>query len=68
MCWEMLPVALCKFEASIIGTREQCQQRVLDYARGGIHTHVVSCLGFEPAVVDATYRACAPEHFGFRGL
>jgi hypothetical protein len=41
---------------------------VLDYARGGIHTHVVSCLGFEPDVVDATYRAFAPEHFGFRGL
>ena len=55
-------------EIALIGTREQCQQRVLDYARGGIHTHVVSCLGFEPDVVDATYRAFAPEHFGFRGL
>jgi hypothetical protein len=29
---------------------------------------VVSCLGVEPQVVDATYRAFAPEHFGFRGL
>lgn len=55
-------------EIALIGTREQCQRRVLDYARGGIHTHVVSCLGFEPDVVDATYRAFAPEHFGFRGL
>jgi probable F420-dependent oxidoreductase len=55
-------------EIAIIGTREQCQQRVLDYARGGIHTHVVSCLGFEPDVVDATYRAFAPEHFSFGGL
>jgi alkanesulfonate monooxygenase SsuD/methylene tetrahydromethanopterin reductase-like flavin-dependent oxidoreductase (luciferase family) len=52
-------------EIAIIGTREYCQERVLDYARGGIHTHVVSCLGFEPEVVDATYRAFAPEHFSF---
>jgi len=52
---------------AIIGTREECQQRVLEYARGGIHTHVVSCLGFEPEVVDATYRAFVPEHFGFHG-
>jgi len=55
-------------EIAFIGTREQCQQRVLDYARGGIHTHVVSCLGFEPEVVDATYRAFVPEHFGFPGI
>jgi probable F420-dependent oxidoreductase len=53
-------------EIALIGTREQCQQRVLDYARGGIHTHVVSCLGVEPQVVEATYQAFAPEHFGFR--
>ena len=52
-------------EIAIIGTREQCQQRVLDYARGGIHTHIVSCLGFEPEVVDATYQAFAPAHFAF---
>ena len=52
-------------EIAIIGTREQCQQRILEYAAGGIHTHIVSCLGFEPAVVDATYQAFAPTHFAF---
>jgi probable F420-dependent oxidoreductase len=50
-------------EIAIIGTREQCQQRIIEYAEGGIHTHIVSCLGFEPALVDATYQAFAPEHF-----
>ena len=52
-------------EIAIIGTREQCQQRILEYAAGGIHTHIVSCLGFEPDVVDATYQAFAPTHFAF---
>jgi len=52
-------------EIAIIGTREQCQQRIIDYARGGIHTHVVSCLGFDAQVVDATYQAFAPSHFSF---
>ena len=50
-------------EIAIIGTREQCQQRLIEYAEGGVHTHIVSCLGFEPALVDATYQAFAPEHF-----
>lgn len=50
-------------EIAIIGTREACQQRIAEYAQGGIHTHIVSCLGFEPEVVDATYRAFTPAHF-----
>jgi probable F420-dependent oxidoreductase len=50
-------------EIAIIGTREQCQERLVEYARGGIHTHVVSCLGVEPEVLDATWRAFTPEHF-----
>lgn len=52
-------------EIAIIGTREQCQQRVLELAAGGIHTHVVSCLGFEEALLEATYRAFDARHFAF---
>lgn len=54
-------------EIAIIGTREECQARVQEYAEGGIHTHVVSCLGFEADVVDATYQAFSAEHFRFAG-
>ena len=54
-------------EIAIIGTREECQLRVQEYAQGGIHTHVVSCLGFEGDVVDATYQAFSAEHFRFAG-
>jgi probable F420-dependent oxidoreductase len=50
-------------EIAIIGSREQCQARIAEYAHGGIHTHIVSCLGFEPVVVDATYQAFTPQHF-----
>ncbi len=52
-------------EIAIIGTREQCQQRVLELAAGGIHTHVVSCLGFDEALLEATYRAFDARHFAF---
>ena len=52
-------------EIAIIGTREECQNRLLEYAEGGIHTHIVSCLAFEPQTVDATYRAFTPDHFRF---
>ena len=50
---------------AIIGTPEQCQQRVLDLAAGGIHTHVLSCLGFDADLIEATYRAFDAQHFAF---
>ena len=52
-------------EIAIIGSREQCQERILEYARGGIHTHIISCLSLDPAVQQATFDAFSPEHFSF---
>lgn len=52
-------------EIAIIGPREECQERLQQYAQGGIHTHIVSCLAFDPAIVDATYQAFSREHFRF---
>lgn len=52
-------------EIAIIGSREHCRQRVRELAAGGIHTHVVSCLGLDAALLDATYQAFANPGFGF---
>lgn len=52
-------------EIAIIGTAEECRQRVLELAAGGIHTHVVSCLGIDEGLVDATWRAFDGQHFAF---
>lgn len=52
-------------EIAIIGSREHCQRRVLELAAGGIHTHVVSCLGMDPGLLAATYDAFAADAFVF---
>ena len=49
-------------KACMIFWRDAWLSKVED---GGIHTHIVSCLGFESQVVDATYQAFAPAHFRF---
>ncbi len=52
-------------EIAIIGPPEHCQERVRELAAGGIHTHVVSCLGTDVATLDATCRAFDAQHFDF---
>ncbi len=52
-------------EIAIIGSQAECQARIQEYAAGGIHTHVVSCLGVDPGLIEATIQAFTPGHFAF---
>jgi probable F420-dependent oxidoreductase len=52
---------------AIIGSAEECQERLRALARGGITTHIVSCFSADPAEVRETYQAFTPEHFSFSG-
>lgn len=48
---------------AIIGSQEECQERMRFYAEGGIHTHIISCLS--PDDAQATLEAFAPDNFSF---
>ena len=50
-------------QIAIIGSREECQDRIRAYAESGIHTHIVSCIS--PEDTDATFEAFSPDHFSF---
>lgn len=48
---------------AIIGSKEECQERVRAYAEGGIHTHIISCVS--PQDYEATLEAFTAEAFSF---
>ena len=52
---------------AIIGTREQCRHACARLARGGIHTHVVSCTGRRPAGRGGNLPGVCPDALGCRG-
>ena len=50
-------------QIAIIGSKEECQDRIRAYAELGIHTHIVSCYSAED--MDATFEAFSPDQFSF---
>lgn len=48
---------------AIIGSAEECRERVRAYARGGITTHIVQCLSPDPAIMHTTFEAFTPQRF-----
>ncbi|MFT5484501.1 MAG: putative F420-dependent oxidoreductase [Halieaceae bacterium] len=52
-------------EIGLIGTESECQQLIRDYATGGIHTHIVSCIYPTPEVFKSTAQVLAADRFKF---
>jgi probable F420-dependent oxidoreductase len=53
-------------EVAIIGTEEECRERIRDDARGGVHTHIVAPLaGANGEEVLRTFKAFRPDVFSF---
>ena len=52
-------------EIAIIGTAQECQAKMRDYAAGGIHTNIVSCIYPTPEILAATVNTFAAENFSF---
>ncbi len=50
-------------DIAILGSMEQCHERIREYAAAGITTHIVSCVSPEDAT--ATYDAFTAKHFSF---
>ncbi len=52
-------------EIAIIGTAEECHERIREAAEGGIHTHIIACPSQDPERLNATFEAFAPDRFSF---
>ncbi len=50
-------------DIALLGTREECQERIREYAAGGITTHIISCVSPKEAL--ATYEAFTAKNFSF---
>ena len=50
-------------DIALLGTKEECQDRVREYAEMGITTHIISCIS--PEDCDATYGAFTGNNFSF---
>lgn len=53
-------------EVAILGTADECRERVRALAAGGITTHIIACPSEEPADQRRTYDAFRPAAFRFR--
>ena len=53
-------------EIAVIGTREQCQERLFALAAAGIETPMLFCLSDDPEVQRATYAALSPAEMSAR--
>jgi probable F420-dependent oxidoreductase len=52
-------------EIAIIGSPDECRELMRDYAKGGIHTNIVSCIYPTPEILAATIDTFAAENFSF---
>lgn len=52
-------------EIAIIGDQQECQQRVLECAKQGVHAHVMSPLLSDKKSVDLLIRTFSKDHFSF---
>jgi probable F420-dependent oxidoreductase len=50
---------------ALIGSAAECRQLICDYANGGIHTNIVSCIYPTPEIMEATVKAFAADNFSF---
>ncbi len=50
-------------DIAILGSMEECHERIRDYAAGGITTHIISCVS--PKESQATYDAFTAKNFSF---
>ncbi len=57
-----LPDALLQ-DIAIVGDRDYCVETIRACARGGIHTHIITCLSPEPAQQNPTWQAFAADIF-----
>ena len=52
-------------EIGLIGNEAECQQLIREYAAGGIHTNIVSCIYPTPEIFPATVNVLAADRFSF---
>jgi probable F420-dependent oxidoreductase len=52
-------------DIAIIGDEAYCQERIREYARDGIHTHIISCPSLDPVTRLQTFSAFGKEKFDF---
>lgn len=52
-------------DIAVIGSAEECQERLRWAAASGIHTHIIAPLATDPDAVSATFDAFRPERFSF---
>ncbi len=50
-------------QIAIIGSKEECQERIRGFAAGGVTTHVLSCVYLEE--MEQTYGAFTADNFSF---
>ncbi|MEX0942258.1 MAG: LLM class flavin-dependent oxidoreductase [Pseudomonadales bacterium] len=50
-------------DIAILGSMDECHDRIRGYARGGITTHIISCVS--PRDAQATYDAFTAKNFSF---
>lgn len=55
-------------DIAVIGDEAYCQERIREYARLGIHTHIISCPSLDPVTRLQTFSAFGPEKFDFTGV
>lgn len=48
---------------AIIGSKEECQEQIRQYAEGGVTTHILSCVS--PKETQATFEAFTAKNFSF---
>jgi alkanesulfonate monooxygenase SsuD/methylene tetrahydromethanopterin reductase-like flavin-dependent oxidoreductase (luciferase family) len=53
-------------EIAVIGTRDQCQERLFALAEAGIETPMLFCMSDDPDVQRETYAALAPSEMNAR--
>lgn len=51
---------------AVIGTAEECRQRVLELAKTGVNTHIISPLSEDPKAREAAIQAFHPRNFSLR--
>jgi len=50
-------------EIAVIGTAEECRERIRWAGKTGIHTHIIAPLSADPAEIHRTFDAFTPENF-----
>ena len=51
-------------DIAVIGTAEECRQRIRWAAETGIHTHIIAPLSDDPAEIQRTFEAFKPDQLG----